>query len=77
MVNKTNDKENKMKTKKIKISAIKFENGDIILDRNLASTFPIVSYDYFVKTSNGVFIYNSAEMVELYNYVNNNNKELV
>lgn len=58
----TNNKEAKMKTTKIKIEAIQFENGHILLGK---CSF---SGNCMVKTSDGITEYTESEMVEVYNY---------
>lgn len=55
-----NQKDTIMKTKNIKIDAVQFENGNILLS--------VSNGMYYVQTSDGVFEYNRDEMIEIYNY---------
>jgi hypothetical protein len=50
----------KYKEKNIKIKVIQFENGDMLIAVSCGS--------YFIKTSDGIMIYNIEEMQEIYNF---------
>lgn len=52
-----------MKTKEITIKGLQFENGNIIIG--------ISNGNYFVKTSDGIFTYNLEEMIEIYDFNDN------
>ncbi len=57
-----------MKHKEVTIKALRFENGDMILAVNQDSKGR--AYQYFVKTSDGVMVYNPEEMKEIYGFYN-------
>lgn len=52
----------------VTIKALRFENGDMILAVNQDSKGR--AYQYFVKTSDGVMVYNPEEMKEIYGFYN-------
>ena len=52
-----------MKNSEITIKALKFENGNILIG--------VSNGAYFVKTSDGIFTYNLEEMIEIYDFNDN------
>ncbi len=52
-----------MKTETMTIEVKRFENGDKILSYSNSL--------FYVETTDGVMVYNEAEMLEIYDYENN------
>ena len=53
-----------MKITKENITVWKFENGDLLIGYNING----FEDEYFVNTSDGIFVYSADEMKELYNF---------
>jgi len=49
-----------MKNIEVKINALKFENGDMIIG--------VDNGKYYVKTKNGILCYNEKEILEIYDF---------